>query len=173
MISIIQNSNTEISIIFKKVSQNVKGQTINAIINTFLENQNYLFEISGVDIDGFIEDMCSNKYLLRMDKKHKFIKNLPELFLFSNYLEDAKLFGHYIGSFNEGYMYLYILKNKNIEFCDEQHILDFIQENKLLTIEVASDGDVLNLSCDNAEKMVQIRCLLGEIRGTVQTKTKK
>lgn len=156
MISIIQNSDTEVSIVFKKVSQNFKVQIINAIINTFLENQNYIFEISGVDIDGFIEDMCSNKYLLKLDKNHKFIKNLPELFLFSNCLEDAKLFGQYIGNFNEGYMYLHILKNKMIEFCDEQHILDFIQENKLLTVEVASDGDVLNLSCDNAEKMVQI-----------------
>lgn len=160
MIFITQNSNTKISIIFKKATQIIKEQAINAIINAFPENQNYLFEISGVDVDRFIEDMHSNKYLLKMDEKHRFIKNLPELFLFSNYLEDAKLFGQYIGSFNEGYMYLYLLKKENIELCDEQHILDFIQENKLLTIEVASDGDVLNLFCDNAEKMELIRHLL-------------
>lgn len=160
MISIIQNSDTNVSIIFKKTSQNSKEQIINIIINSFLENQNYLFEISGVDVDRFIEDVRSNKYLLKLDENHKFIKNLPELFLFSSCLEDAKLFSRYIGSFNEGYMYLYILKNKNIDFYDEQHILNFIQKNRLLTIEVASDGDVLNLSCDNVEKMVQVCHLL-------------
>lgn len=153
MISITQNSDTEISIIFKKVSQNIKEQAINAIINVFPQNQNYLFEISGVDIDRFIEDMYSNNYLLKIDKKHRFIKNLPELLLFSNCLEDVKLFGQYIGSFNEGYMYLHILKRENIELCNEQHILNFIQENKLLTIEVESDGDILNVSCDDVEKM--------------------
>ena len=109
MISIIKNSDTEISIIFKKVSQKIKEQTINGIINIFPENQNYLFEISGVDVDRFIEDMHSKKYLLKKDEKHRFIKNLPELLLFSNCFEDAKLFGQYIGSFNEGYMYLHIL----------------------------------------------------------------
>lgn len=160
MISITKNSNTEISIIFKKAPQNIKEQAINEIINTFPKNQNYLFEISGVDVDRFMEDMHSNKYLLKTDEKHRFIKNLPELFLFSNRLEDARSFCQYIGSFNEGYMYLYILKKGNIEFCDERHILDFIRENKLLTIEVASDGDVLNLSCDNAEKTELICCFL-------------
>ena len=153
MISITQISDAEISIIFKKVSQDIKVQAISAIINIFPENQNYLFEISGVDIDRFIEDMYNNEYLLKIDEKHRFIKNLPELLLFSNRLEDAKLFGQYIGFFNEGYMYLHILKRGNIEFCNEQHMLTFIQENTLLTIEVASDGDVLNVSCDDVEKM--------------------
>lgn len=160
MIPIIQKSDTGISIIFKKASQNIKEQAVSAIINAFSENQNYLFEISGVDIDRFIEDMCSNKYLLKMDEKHKFVKDLPELFLFSNYLEDAKMFGQYIGFFNEGYMYLHIMKKENIELCNKQYISDFIQGNKLLTIEVASDGDVLNLSCDNAEKVELIHRLL-------------
>ena len=84
MISITQKSDTEISIIFKKASQSIKEQATKAIINAFPENQNYLFEISGVDIDRFVEDMHSNKYLLKMDEKHRFIKNLPELLLFSN-----------------------------------------------------------------------------------------
>lgn len=156
MISITQNSDTAIAIIFKKVSQKVKEQVISAIINIFPENQNYLFEISGVDIDRFIEDTYSNKYLLKIDEKHRFIKNLPELLLFSNSLEDAKVFGHYIGSFNEGYMYLHILKREHVEFCNEQPVLNFIQENTLLTIEVASDGDILNVFCDDVEKMGSI-----------------
>lgn len=151
MISITQKSDTEISIIFKKEPQTMKVQVINAIVNSFPENQNYLFVISGVDIDRFMEDMNSRKYLLKIDEKHKFIKNLPVLFLFSNCVEDSKVFGQYTGSFNEGYMYLYILKNE-VELCDEQYVLDFIQENKVLMLEVASDGDVLNLSCDDIEK---------------------
>jgi hypothetical protein len=161
MISITQKSDTEISIIFKKASQSIKEQATKAIINAFPENQNYLFEISGVDIDRFVEDMHSNKYLLKMDEKHRFIKNLPELLLFSNCLEDAKVFGQFIGSFNEGYRYLHILKKENINFCNEQDILNFIQENKLLTIEVASDGDNLNVSCIDAEKMEIICRFLG------------
>ena len=160
MISITQNSDTDISIIFKKVPQCTKEQVINSIIDAFSESKNYFFEISGVDVDRFIEEVYSNKYSLKIDEKHRFIKNLPELFLYSNHLEDAKLFGQYIGSFNEGYMYLHILQNKNIKFCNEQHISNFIQKNKLMTIEVESDGDVLNLSCDNTEKMELIRRVL-------------
>ena len=61
MISVTQNSDTEISITFKKVPQSVKEQVTNMIINAFPENKNYLFEISGVDVERFIEDIYSNK----------------------------------------------------------------------------------------------------------------
>ena len=146
-----------LSIFFKKASQSIKEQAIYAIVEVFSENNNYLFEISGVDVDRFVEDSYSKKYLLKTDKRHRFIKNLPELFLFSHHLEDANLFGQYIGSFNEGYMYLHILKRGIAEICNEQSVLNFVQENKLLTIEVVSDGDLVNVSCNDKEKTKLIR----------------
>ena len=42
----------------------------------------------------------------------------------------------------------------------EQHILNSIQENKLLTIEVASDGDILNIYCEDVERMGLIFCFM-------------
>lgn len=128
-----------------------KEEVIKRIINKFPEYHNYLFEICGVDVERFIEDTKSDKYLLKVDKSNKLIKDLPILYLFSNNLEDVNLFGKYIGSFNEGYMYFYILNNGNVPLHDEACVLDFIESSKLLTIEVEADGDVLNLYGDNIE----------------------
>ena len=127
-------------------------QVINTIIDVFSEKPNYLFEISGIDVDRYIDDMDSSNYLLTVDETHKFIKDLPKLFVLSNHLEDARQFGKYIGSFNEGYMYLYILTEEDIELCDEKCPFDSVRENALLTIEVDADGDVINLYCDSTEK---------------------
>ncbi len=151
MISIIQRSNTDVSIVFKKVSAKIKKQIINAIIEAFPKNQNYFFELCGIDVDKFIEDAQSNNFLLIEDKRHKFVKNLPKLFLLSDLSQDVEVFSRYIGSFNEGYMYFYILKKANVELSDEQCLRDFININKLLTLEVDSDGDLLNVTCEDAQ----------------------
>ena len=156
MISIIKNTQTETTIVFNNVKHIFKEQLLNTIINAFPESSRYFIEICGVDIDSFIENMQSGIYLLECDKTKRIVKNLPKLFALCDCYEDVNLFGKAIGSFNEGYMKLYVLKNENVEMCDEQHILNFIQENRLCTIEVLSDGDIVNLLCDSAERMRSI-----------------
>ena len=124
---------------------------VESLVNAFPENQNYLFEICGIDVDRFLEDVQSDTYLLIVDERKKWAKELPRLYLFSNNHEDVEVFARYIGSFNEGYMYFYILKNGDVPLSDEDTMLEFIEKNKLLTVEVEADGDVLNLSWDGEE----------------------
>lgn len=144
----IEKKDMGISIIFKDSNLMDKKEIMMRIVNAFPEHHNYLFEICGVDVERFIEDAKSEKYLLKVDKSNKLIKDLPILYLFSNNLEDVNTFGKYIGSFNEGYMYFYILNNENVPLHDEACVLDFIENNTLLTIEVDADGDALNLFGD-------------------------
>lgn len=122
-----------------------QDKVIEKIVNAFPENQNYLFEICGVDVDRFIEDAKSDTYLLKEDERKKLIKELPRLYLFSHNREDVNVFAKYIGGFNEGYMYFYILKNGNVPLFDEDAVLDFIEKNKLVMVEVEADGDEFNV----------------------------
>lgn len=157
MIFIKKNSDTESSVIFKKVKCSLKEQVLNVIINAFPESLGYIIEICGIDIDSFIESMKSNTYILEKNETKKFIKNLPKVYVFSNCCEDTRLFGRSIGNFNEGYMALYILKTDKVEMCDKQQVLNSIQENKLCTVEVESDGEAFNILCDSPERM-QLIC---------------
>ena len=129
-----------------------KERWMESIVNAFPENQNYLFEVCGIDVNRLIEDVKSDTYLLKVDERKKLAKELPRLYLLSHNREDVDVFARYIGSFNEGYMYFYILKNGNVPLSDEDAILDFVEKNKLVTVEVEVDGDVLHLSGDGVER---------------------
>lgn len=156
MISIIRNSKTDATFVFNKSKLSIKRELLSIIINTFPENKIYLIGICGIDVDRFIENMQSCIYLLKRDERKKIIKGPPKLYVLTNYLEDVKLFGEFINSFNEGFMNLYILKNDKVKMYDEQHVLNFVRENSLCDIEILSDGDVVNLICDNVERIQQI-----------------
>ena len=156
MISIIKKSQTETVIVFEKVTNIFKRELLNTIINAFSEKTKYLIEICGVDLHSFIEDMQSSIYLLECDKTKRLIKKLPQLYALCDCYDDVNLFGKTIGSFNEGYMKLHVLHNDNNKTYDAQQILNLIQANKLCSIEVLSDGDVLNLLCDSEERMQSI-----------------
>ncbi len=159
MISIENSSNYEISIIFDNMSQKEKSDIINTIVNIFANNQNYFFSICGLDADNFLEDISSKQYILVTDRKHKFIKDLPELYVMTTYLSDVSIFNKYIGSFNEGSMCFYIL-NSNVKdpslvinANDIEQMLEYVYDNSLLTIDITSDSDVLVVNCNDSQKL--------------------
>lgn len=66
------------------------------------------------------------------------------------------MFCEYIGNFNEGYMFSYILSSE-IELYDKQQILEIVKEKTLLTVEVTDDGGMLEVSRESEKITTTIR----------------
>lgn len=151
-----KDMNSKIIICIKSASMNEKKRILEILNNIVSETKIYLFEVCGISVYEFLDELESEKYILFEDKSHRVIKDLPILYAFSKEKDDVKTFCEYIGQFNEGYMCLYFLEN-DFELCNKQQILENINKKTLLMIEVEDDGETLEIS-SNSEEIMKLIC---------------
>lgn len=147
-ISIIKYTSHEIGISFRNLNDKNRVDVLSIALKCVGNHNRYFFEISGVDVDRFIEDSNCEMYSLITDSEHIFVKNLPKLYMFSKSYDDMVTFAKYAGYFNEGYMTAYVLEkdvDSDFMLLDENQIIHFIKENSVLIVDIASDGEEFSL----------------------------
>ena len=165
-ISFFTNDPNKISVYFEKESLKEKIAIMELIINIMSQHKKIEYYIMirglGATIESFLEKTRSNMYVFIDKYKYKFIvRELPELYLVTEHIDDFFKFTEFLESFNEGELCVHIL-TKNGEGAldkgdEKQDIVDYANKNALLQIKVHSDGDVFEIENQNGnEYLIQI-----------------
>lgn len=164
MFSIKFDKDKSIVLIFDKTCTELKNKVIDIVVNSFDKPMYFAFEFCGISAEEIVKDFKSNKNILILDNKHRLLKELPQSYIMSEYMEDVEVFKENIGNFNEGNMFLYVLKNnisnKFISITYKKEINKLIETHTLLFIEVGDDGDSLKIYCNDSEKLVYLNSII-------------
>ena len=153
MISLEFKNKNNCLIIFDKEKLEQKKVIFDRICESIskIKEFDFIININALDntIESFIEEINSNSFLYINKYKNKiFLKELPELFYFSKNKNDLLIFKNYIFSSNEGIITLYFIEPSKLTInntVEKERILSYIDENKILSINIISDGDVFEI----------------------------
>ena len=164
-ISFKLNVKDKFYILMEKNDKQHLFDTINMIDNLFdnLSNKTYFFAINGIDttLDNLLEEVCSRNYVLIDNGKHnRFVKNLPDLYLFTTQPEDIDVFKSYIGAFSEGFMSLFVI-NSPIKYVfssdvNKDDIMEFVNKYSIVKISVTSDKNTFEIQSNSQDNLLKV-----------------
>lgn len=152
MFSITFNQKDFISVVFDEMSEEIKDIVIDIVVDAFPECKYYIFKYEGAGLDDLIEDIES-------EYRKLVLKNQPQFYIFSKYMEDIELFKRKHRNFQEVKMYV-VGENIQIDFFDlldinhpTEIMLEKFHKYTVLKIETGSEYKGFKIYCDNFQKI--------------------